>query len=84
MVRLLPDVALLPDGVRSTSDAFRDEIEGILNRILPTYVPADRLLEVRASDVTAEFDWWAVAERLAGLTGQPLVEGQLSAELVQG
>jgi nicotinamide riboside kinase len=84
MVRLLPDVALLPDGVRSTSDAFRDEIEGILDRILPTYVPADRLLEVRASDVTAEFDWWAVAERLAGLTGQPLVEGQLSAELVQG
>src|SRR3989337_3469630 len=34
-VRLLPDVGLLPDGVRSTSDTFRDEIEGILDRILP-------------------------------------------------
>ena len=84
MVRLLPDVALQADGVRSVSDAFRDEIEGILDRILPSYVPADRLLEVRASQVTADFDWWAVAERLAGLVGQPLVEGQLSAELVQG
>jgi nicotinamide riboside kinase len=84
MVRLLPDVALQADGVRSVSDAFRDEIESILDRILPEYVPADRLLEVRASEVTADFDWWAVAERLAGLVGQALVEGQLSAELVQG
>lgn len=83
MVRLLPDVALLADGVRSTSDAFRDEIESILDRILPEYVPAERLLEVRASEVTADFDWWAVAERLAGAVGQPLVEGQLSAELVR-
>jgi nicotinamide riboside kinase len=83
MVRLLPDVALLADGVRSTSDAFRDEIESILDRILPEYVPADRLLVVRASEVTADFDWWAVAERLAGAVGQPLVEGQLSAELVR-
>jgi nicotinamide riboside kinase len=84
MVRLLPDVALQADGVRSVSDAFRDEIESILDRIMPEYVPADRLLEVRASEVTADFDWWAVAERLAGLVGQALVEGQLSAELVQG
>jgi nicotinamide riboside kinase len=83
MVRLLPDVALLADGVRSTSDAFRDEIEVILDRILPQYVAPDRLLEVRASEVTADFDWWAVAERLAGAVGQPLVEGQLSAELVR-
>ena len=34
-VRLLPDVGLLADGVRSTNDAFRDEIEAILDRILP-------------------------------------------------
>ena len=84
MVRLLPDVALLADGVRSVSDAFRDEIEAILDRILPTYVAPERLLDVRASQVTADFDWWAVAERLAGLVGQPLVEGQLSAGLVGG
>jgi len=69
-VRLLPDVALLPDGVRSTSDAFRDEIEVILDRILPVYIPADRLITIRASEVTESFDWWAVAARLAELVGE--------------
>jgi nicotinamide riboside kinase len=71
-VRLLPDVALQADGVRSTSDAFRDEIEAILDRIIPIYIPADRLLIVNASSVTESFDWWAVAERLAELVGEPL------------
>jgi len=80
-VRLLPDVGLLADGVRSTSDAFRDEIEAILDRILPVYLPDDRCLSVPASKVTADFDWWAIAERLAGIVGAPLVEGQLSAPL---
>jgi nicotinamide riboside kinase len=80
-VRLLPDVGLLADGVRSTSDAFRDEIEAILDRILPVYLPPDRCVEVPASHVTADFDWWAIAERLAGVVGDPLVEGQLSAPL---
>jgi nicotinamide riboside kinase len=82
-VRLLPDVALLADGVRSTNDAFRDEIEAILDRILPDYVAADRLVNVRASEVTADFDWWAIAERLAAKVGEPLVEGQLSAQLAE-
>jgi nicotinamide riboside kinase len=80
-VRLLPDVGLQADGVRSTSDEFRDEIEAILDRILPVYLPADRWLSLPASQVTADFDWWAVAERLAGIVGAPLVEGQLSAPL---
>jgi len=80
-VRLLPDVGLLADGVRSTSDAFLDEIEAILDRILPTYLAPDRCISVPASQVTAEFDWWAIAERLAGIVGAPLVEGQLSAPL---
>jgi hypothetical protein len=31
--------------------------------------------------VTADFDWWAIGERLAGIVGEPLVEGQLSAPL---
>ena len=83
LVRLLPDVALLADGVRSTNDAFRDEIEAILDRILPEYVAPGHVLTVRASEVTADFDWWAVAEGLAGIVGEPLVEGQLSAELVR-
>lgn len=81
MVRLLPDVALLADGVRSVSDAFRSEIESILDRILPQYVAPERLLTIGASEVTADFDWWAVAERLAGRVGETLVEGQLSADL---
>ena len=80
-VRLLPDVGLLADGVRSTSDEFRDEIEAVLDRILPVYLPEDRCLSVPASQVTADFDWWAIAERLAGIVGAPLVEGQLSAPL---
>ncbi len=84
LVRLLPDVALLADGVRSTSDAFRDEIEAILDRILPEYVASERLVTIRASEVTADFDWWSLAERLAARVGEPLVEGQISAELVHG
>jgi nicotinamide riboside kinase len=71
-VRLLPDVALLPDGVRSTSDAFRDEIEAILDRILPQYVATDRLVNVPASQVTEAFDWMAIANRLATLRGERL------------
>ena len=80
-VRLLPDVGLLADGVRSTSDAFRDEIEAILDRILPIYLPPERILAIPASHVTAQFDWWAVAERLAAIVGEPLIEGQMSAPL---
>jgi nicotinamide riboside kinase len=77
-VRLLPDVDLQADGVRSTSDTFRDEIETILDSILPIYLSEDRCLSVPASRVTAEFDWWAIAEQLAAVVGEPLVEGQLS------
>jgi len=72
VVRLLPDVALVPDGVRSTSDAFRDEIEAILDRIVPIYVSEDRYFRLPASQVTEDYDWWALGERLARLVGQPL------------
>ncbi len=65
-VRLLPDVPLTIDGVRSVNDEFRDEIEAILDDILPTYVPDDRLLTIRASEVTEAFDWGALIERLVG------------------
>ena len=65
-VRLLPDVPLKIDGVRSTSDKFRDEIETILNAILPLYVPDDRLITFRASEVTEAFDWAGLVERLVG------------------
>jgi hypothetical protein len=74
-------VDLLADGVRSTNDAFRDEIEAILDRILPIYLPPDRVVPVRASEVTADFDWWSIGERLAAIIGEPLAEGQMSAAL---
>jgi len=70
-VRLLPDIALQPDGVRSVNDSFRDEIEAILNRIVPEYVAASDLLTIRASEVTEEFDWDALVERLVGPSIKP-------------
>lgn len=69
VVRLLPDVALQADGVRSTSDAFRDEVESILDRELPDLIRDERLVTVRASEVTSHFDWWDVLRRLADQTG---------------
>jgi hypothetical protein len=73
VVRLRPDIALAPDGIRSTSDAFRGEIEEILDEVLPRLVPTHRLLEVPASAVVGAFDWWPVAERLAASVGEQLV-----------
>jgi nicotinamide riboside kinase len=72
VVRLLPDVALRDDGVRSTSDAFRDEIEHILDERLPDLVEQRRLVTEPASTIDDRFDWWPLAERLAGLMGEPL------------
>ncbi|MCJ7726653.1 MAG: ATP-binding protein [Acidimicrobiia bacterium] len=65
-VRLLADVPMIYDGVRSTSDAFRDEIESILDRILPQFVPVEKTLRIPASQVTESFDWAALVERLVG------------------
>lgn len=79
-VRLQPDVPLRADGVRSTNDRFRDEIETILNAILPTYVPEDRLVTIRASEVTEAFDWGALLERLVGpaLPGETPIPQQVT------
>lgn len=65
-VRLKPDIPLKVDGVRSTNDSFRDEIEMILNAILPTYIPDDRLITLQASEITEGFDWAALIDRLVG------------------
>ncbi len=75
-VRLLPDVPLRVDGVLSTSDRFREEIETILNAILPSYVPNDRLVTFKASQVTESFDWAGLVERLVGPpeTGEPIAQ----------
>jgi hypothetical protein len=69
VVRLLPDVALQADGVRSTNDAFRDEVEAILDDVLPGLVAAERLITVRASEITSRFDWFSVLQRLAASIG---------------
>jgi nicotinamide riboside kinase len=72
VVRLRPDVALRSDGVRSTSDAFRDEVEAILDEQLPNLVNDRQLVELRASDIDDRFDWWPLAERMAALIEEPL------------
>jgi nicotinamide riboside kinase len=69
VVRLLPDIELKADGVRSTSDAFRQEIEAILDDALPRLVPPDRLITIHASEVTSHFDWYPILERLAARVG---------------
>ena len=65
-VRLRPDTALTADGVRSTNERFRNEIEKILDLIIPRYVPDDRLVDLWASAVTEDFDWAGLVERLCG------------------
>lgn len=71
-VRLLPDIGLTPDGVRSVNDAFREEIEAILDRIIPSFIDPDRLITMGASAVTKTFDWEAISKRLAPLRGVSL------------
>ena len=39
---------------------------------LPELVHERRLVEVNASDIGDRFDWWPLAERLAGLVEEPL------------
>jgi nicotinamide riboside kinase len=65
-VRMQPDVPLRVDGVRSTNERFRNQIERILDEILSMYVKDDRLVTIRASEVTEDFDWTALLERLVG------------------
>jgi len=73
VVRLRPDVALRADRMRSTSDAFRGEIEAILDDVLPSLVPASRFVTIPASEVTDTYDWWPLAERLSVIVGEPLL-----------
>jgi nicotinamide riboside kinase len=72
-VRLTPDIALRADGVRSVSDEFRDQIEAILDDVLPRFHAPDRIVSLPASSVTDTTDWWPIAERLAALVGEPLL-----------
>ena len=65
-VRLRPDTPLTADGVRSTNQRFRDEIEKILDLIIPQHVESDRLVELWASEITESFDWAGLLERLCG------------------
>jgi nicotinamide riboside kinase len=68
-VRLLPDIPLKADGVRSTNEKFRNQIEKILDLIIPQYVDSDRLVELKASEITEGFDWGGLLERLCGPLG---------------
>jgi hypothetical protein len=73
VVRLTPDIKIRSDGVRSTSDRFRDEIEAILDAHLPDLVPPDRLVTRPASEITEDHDWWPLAEQLGARLGEPLL-----------
>ncbi len=75
-VRLLPDIPIRVDGVRSTSDDFRDEIEAILDTILPSYIPDDRLATINASEISEAFDWAGLVERLVGPAGRSVLVSQ--------
>ena len=66
LVRLKPDIPLKADGVRSTNTRFRNEIETILDLIIPRHVDPDRLVEIPSSKITEDFDWAAMVERLCG------------------
>lgn len=65
-VRLRPDIELKADGVRSTNARFRNEIEKILDLIVPQYVDAERLVELRASQIAQSYSWASLLERLCG------------------
>jgi len=69
-VRLRPDVELKADGVRSTNEKFRNEIEKILDLIIPNYIEPEKLVELRASDITEGFDWAPLLEQLCGPLGE--------------
>lgn len=73
VVRLLPDIVLRADGVRSTNDEFRDTVEAILDERLPGFVPPERLVTMHASKISDAFDWWPIAELLARRVGEPLL-----------
>ena len=66
LVRLRPDVGLRADGVRSTNERFRTEIEKILDVVIPQCVDPDRLVELRASEISESFDWGALVDQLCG------------------
>ena len=70
-IRLLPDVELVADTVRSVDPAFRDEIEQLVDTLLPRFVPPDRLLVMGASEIVDRIDWGGV---LATLERLPPVE----------
>ncbi len=73
-VRLRPDIPLRADGVRSTNERFRNQIEKILDLIIPQYVDPDRLVELPASEITEGFDWAGLVARLCGPSPQDAPE----------
>ena len=75
-VRLRPDIPLKADGVRSTNEKFRNEIEKNLDLIIPKFVDPDRLVELRASEISESFDWAALLERLCGPPNEDAPEPQ--------
>jgi hypothetical protein len=75
----MPDIPLREEGIRTTNNAFRELIEGILEDVLPRFVRPERLVTLPASTITDSFDWWPLAERLAATIGAPLLAEDVEA-----
>ena len=58
---------LIPSSLENYLKPKYTEIEQILDTILPSFIPEDRLITVRASEITERFDWGSLIERLVGL-----------------
>jgi nicotinamide riboside kinase len=69
VVRLLPDIPLEPDGIRSLDPAFQSQIEALVDRLLPAFVPAQRLRTLPASAVQSGVDWDDLIRALNGPGG---------------
>jgi nicotinamide riboside kinase len=75
-VRLLPDTPLRNDGVRSTDERFRRDIERILDLIVPQYVDSEHLVVIPASEIDDSFDWSALLTRLLGTAGAAVEQAE--------
>jgi nicotinamide riboside kinase len=67
VVRLLPDVDLEADGVRSVDPAFRADIERLVDGLLPTFIEPRRLVTMPASAVVQGADWTPLVTRIEAL-----------------
>jgi nicotinamide riboside kinase len=67
VVRLLPDVPLEADGVRSVDPTFRADIEHHVDRLLPVFIEPRRITTMPASAVVQAADWTPLVTRIEAM-----------------